>query len=254
MAIALRSVAKGFPSKQSAEVVPVLDDIDLDVPEGRIVALFGPNGCGKTTLLNIVAGIERPDTGTVRVDGFGSHPVRLGYVFQNFHEVLLPWKSALDNVAFALRALGVSQTEARERTLAFLDEYDFHFPRHNYPYQLSIGQQQTAALARVLIQNPANILLDEPFAALDHEARFRMQEVAFSALLNEVAVLIVSHDIDEAIYLSDELVLLSRRPARVVATFAVPFSRPRRSELLASSEFTALRRKVIEGFLAEVKA
>ncbi len=253
MAISLKSIMKGFRSKETGQSVTVLDSIDLDVPESKVVALFGPNGCGKTTILNIVAGIETPDCGDVSVTGEHANAPVVGYAFQNFCDVLLPWESALDNVTFGLRAMGVASAPARERAGAFLDKHGFVFPRGNYPYQLSIGQQQTVALARTLIQEPANVLLDEPFSALDNRARFRLQDFVESiGKTNSTAVLFVTHDVDEALYVSDEVVMLSKLPARVLKQFPVPFPRPRRHDLLTSVEFSNLRREVVATFLQEV--
>lgn len=255
MSIALRGVSKSFPVKHSSEFLPVLEGIDLDVPDGSVTAIFGPNGCGKTTILNIIAGLETLDGGNVEVIGEGTDRPKLGYAFQNFQEVLLPWESALDNVGFGLRADGVGRETAFERSRLFVETHKLEFPRTNYPYQLSIGQQQMVALARTLIQNPRNILLDEPFAALDHEARFRMQDVVISMLSEQpTAVLLISHDVDEALYMSDELVLLSKRPARSIQKFVVSFQRPRQHGLLASEEFANLRREVIGAFLKEEEA
>lgn len=255
MSIALRGVSKKFPVKQSSASLPVLDGIDLTIADGSVTALFGPNGCGKTTILNVIAGIESHDSGSVEVNGDRTDGPLVGYSFQNFHEVLLPWKSALDNVAFALLATGTPRATAVERSRSFVDAHGFAFPRENYPYQLSLGQQQTVALARTLIHSPSNVLLDEPFAALDHEARFRMQDVVISVLSEKpTAVVFISHDVDEALYMSDELLLLSKRPARVIQRFPVPFERPRRHDLLASAEFATLRREVIAAFLKEVGA
>jgi ABC-type nitrate/sulfonate/bicarbonate transport system ATPase subunit len=253
MAISLKGIRKGFRSKDTGQSVTVLDGIDLDVPESKVVALFGPNGCGKTTVLNIVAGIEKPDGGDVRVTGKHAHGPAVGYAFQNFRDVLLPWESALDNVTFGLRAMGVSSTAARERAAAFLDKHGFAFPRGNYPYQLSVGQQQTVALTRTLIQEPANVLLDEPFSALDNRARFRMQDFVDSIVkTNTTAVLFVTHDVDEALYVSDEVVMLSKLPARVLKRLPVHFPRPRWHDLLTSAEFSNLRREVVATFLEEV--
>lgn len=254
MGITLRSVTKRFPVRESAGYITVLDNIDLEIANGTIVALFGPNGCGKTTILNIISGIEKADSGTVSVNSDETDRPKIGYIFQNFRDMLFPWKSALDNVAFGLRVLGVPQSDARRRAMAFLNKHDLHFPWENYPYQLSIGQQQTTVLARMLIQNPANVLFDEPFTALDHEARFRMQEIAISELGTEnTAMVFVSHDVDEALYISDELVLLSKRPACVIRRFPVPFERPRQPNLLVCDDFTMLRQEVVAAFVKEVE-
>lgn len=176
-------------------------------------------------------------------------------MFQNFRDVLLPWETALDNVAFGLRAQGIPREVARRMAASFMDEHGVDFPRNNYPYQLSIGQQQTVALARTMVQNPANVLLDEPFASLDHTARFHMQSLVVSLIrASGATMVVVSHDVDECLFLSQELMLLSKRPARSVKRFPVPFEFPRKHELLASGEFAALRQEVIAAFLKEVEA
>ena len=253
MSIALHRVTKAFPLKQPGNFVPVLEGIDLTIVDSSITALFGPNGCGKTTILNIIAGIESADSGSVEVNGPDSDRPLIGYAFQNFQEVLLPWQSAIDNVAFSLRASGMSRERARDLSNLFLKSHKFPFPRERYPYQMSAGQQQALALARSLIQNPSNVLLDEPFGALDHEARFRMQDIVTSILsMKATATVFISHDVDEALYMSDELVLLSKRPGRIIQRFLVPFVRPRQHELLATVEFADMRREVIAAFLNEV--
>lgn len=255
MAIQLRNIRKAFRANDTDEGVAVLDNIDLEVPSGAIAAIFGPNGCGKTTLLNIAAGIETADFGEVTLERHSPERLNIGYVFQNYRDTLLPWATALDNVAFGLRAQGRPVDRARQEAAAFLDKQAANLPRANYAYQLSLGQQQTAALLRTLMQKPANLLLDEPFSALDHKARFRMQETVTMAIrASGAAALFVSHDIDECLYLSQELILLSRRPARVLQRFRVPFPYPRQPELLASAEFAALRREVVAAFVREVES
>ncbi len=254
MTIHLKGITKSFPSVNSGPDIPVLDNFDLDVPDGAIVSVFGPNGCGKTTLLNIIAKIETPDHGQVSINGGDNQRLSVGYVFQNFRDALFPWQTALDNAAFGLRAQGLPSAEAREQAESFLKQHHLDFPRNNYSYQLSIGQQQTVMLSRTLIQSPANVLLDEPFASLDHTARFRMQNLVISLLrASKAATVVVSHDVDECLYLSQELILLSKRPARVLKRFAVPFPYPREHSLLASSEFAALRQDVVAAFLKEVQ-
>jgi len=254
MAISVAGLSKSFSAPILGRRVPVLDCINLEVTEGRIVALFGPNGSGKTTLLNVISGIERAEAGAVSISAEDDHRPVLEYVFQNFRDVLLPWESTLDNMGFGLRARGATRSAARERARCFLDSVGLELPWRNYPYQISVGQQQMVVLARALIQSPSNILLDEPFSALDHEIRFRMQDVVVSTTVAQrLAVLLVSHDIDEALYLGDELILLSKRPGSIVRRFTVPFPRPRTHALLTSTEFSALRREVLSAFLTELR-
>lgn len=253
MAIRVAQVSKGFRARDNAELTEVLDAIDFTVDDASVVAVFGPNGCGKSTLLNVVSGVYAPDTGDVQVAEVAPERVRLGYALQNFRDSLLPWESALNNVAFGLRAIGVERTSARRRAREFVEEHGLGIPLDRYPYQLSAGQQQLVALARTLIQKPANLLLDEPFIALDHEARFRIQDhVELMVRSGSATMIFVSHDIDEALYMSDKLILLSRRPARILSRFEVPFPHPRSHELLTSSAFSELRNAVIGEFIREV--
>lgn len=254
MSITLKNIMKQYTSKDSGDSISILHKINLDVPNGKVVALYGPNGCGKTTILNIVSRIETPDSGVVFVNEDVQHRPVIGYAFQNFRDVLLPWEPAIDNVSFGLRALGIPRVIARERTVSFLDKHKFAFPRDNYPYQLSIGQQQTVALARILIQDAANVLLDEPFSALDHKARFLMQDLIESVIrTNSTSILFVSHDVDEALYVSDELILLSKLPAKIIKKFYVPFARPRNHKLLTSPDFSYMRSEIVSSFLKEVE-
>lgn len=253
MAILVSGATKRFEARSPRPSVSVLENIDLEALDGRIVSLFGPNGCGKTTLLNIMAGIEELSSGELRVLGQRLGRPQVALLMQGFREVLLPWYTVLDNVSFGLRALRVSSQEARQCASDFLAEHAPTVPLGNYPYQLSVGQQQIVALARTLVVGAPNVLFDEPFSALDHTTRFRMQALVSTIAADQgAAIVFVSHDIDEALYVSDELYLLSRRPARVLRRFPVPFSRPRTRELLTSAEFSDLRREVVGAFLEEV--
>lgn len=251
--IVLTEIKKGFPTQDSSGAIPVIDDISLEVPEGKITALFGPNGCGKTTILNIVAGVDTPDSGEVSLNPNGNNNHKIGYVFQNFRDILLPWESALLNVSFGLRARGVPRSIAINKSREFIEKHRLKIPENNYSYQLSIGQQQTVILARTLVQHPQILLLDEPFAALDHDARFRMHDIVFEVIRQaKSTTLFVSHDMDEALFMSDEVILLSKRPARVINRFPVPFEHPRRHDLIVSEEFSKVRRNLMSAFVEEV--
>ncbi|MFD9407030.1 ABC transporter ATP-binding protein [Streptomyces sp. NPDC059989] len=206
---------------------PVLERTDLEVPAGSFTALLGPSGCGKSTILNLVAGFVRPTEGRVTA---GSAPVRgpgpeRGVVFQ--HYALFPWRTAVGNVEFALKRLGLPRPERRRRALAALAEVGLAEGANKYPAQLSGGMQQRVALARALAAEPEVLLMDEPFGALDALTRSRMQ-----ILLRELwqqrgtTVLFVTHDIDEALALAERVVVLGGTPGRVLADHAVPAGPP----------------------------
>lgn len=251
--LTLSNISKSFPTKDPGGEIPVIDNLSLEIPEKKIIALFGPNGCGKTTILNMIAGIETPDSGEISFEHNGIDRLKVGYVFQNFREMLLPWESALSNISFGLRARGALRSTAIDESKAFLEEHRIQIPESNYSYQLSIGQQQTVILARILLQNPQLLILDEPFTALDHDARFRMHDTVSSIVKQaESTTILVTHDVDEALFLSDEFILISKRPARVINRFQVPFEHPRRHDLIASTEFSDLRREVMAAFVEEV--
>jgi NitT/TauT family transport system ATP-binding protein len=221
----------------------VVRALDLSFAAGELVSVLGPSGCGKSTLLGAIAGFVPVAGGQLTVDG---HPVRgpgadRGMVFQQ--HTLLPWRTALDNVAFGLKVRGVPRAVRRERAGALLGSVGLAgFERH-YPEQLSGGMQQRVELARALITGPSVLLMDEPFGALDAQTRLDMQ-----ALLLDVwerlrpTIVFVTHDVDEAVFLADRVVVLGARPAQLRAEIPVRLPRPRDGGVLASREFVELRR------------
>ena len=206
----------------------VVEDFDLELGRGEFVTLIGPSGCGKTTVLRIAAGLLSPTSGQVFVAGAPSlGPSRdKAIVFQHFN--LFPWRNAIDNVAYGLEIQGMGRTErlkvAREYlTLVGLERYANH-----YPWQLSGGQQQRIGIARALAINPKLILMDEPFGALDALTREYLQgQLQQICVERELTVLFVTHSMDEAIYLSDRIVVMGTRPGRIIAEFEVNLPKPR---------------------------
>lgn len=201
----------------------VLAGVDLDLAAGERVAVVGPSGCGKSTLLRILAGLEQPTRGLVAFQGAPCPAPggRRSLMFQG--DALYPWMSLRDNVGFALEALGVRRSHARPRAHEALAAVGLTGFEHYRPQHVSGGMRQRAALARALISNPAVVLLDEPFAALDALTRARLQDLTLATLTNQrSAMLLVTHDVDEALYLARSVLVMSGRPGRLIARYTVP--------------------------------
>jgi NitT/TauT family transport system ATP-binding protein len=243
-AIELRGVDIDFGDGKTA--VSAVSQLDLDVAPGQFVSVLGPSGCGKSTLIGAIAGFTPISAGELRVDGHAvttPGPDR-GVVFQ--HHTLFPWKTVLQNVEFGLKMRGASPRERRDTARAMLDSVGLADFAQHYPWQLSGGMQQRVSLARVLVNRPRVTLMDEPFCALDAQTRLCMQELLL-ALWHDyhITVVFVTHDVDEAIFLSDRIVVLSERPGRVKAELSVGLPRPRTRDLLTSTEFMQLKRDAL---------
>lgn len=227
--------------------VEALKPIDLTVEDGEFVALLGPSGCGKSTLLRLVAGLDRPSSGRIALDGVpveGPSPMR-GMVFQQ--PALFPWLTVRDNVGFGLIEQGRSTAEARQAAGDLLAQVGLAEFAGHFPKALSGGMQQRAALARALAPNPALLLLDEPFGALDTQTRGLMQELLLEVWeRRRKTVLFVTHDIEEAIFLASRIVVLTARPGQVKAVAAVDLPRPRDYHLRTQPEFYALRAELTD--------
>ncbi len=224
-----------------------LAPVTLAIAFGRFISLIGPHGCGKSTIFNILAGVLRPTTGRVLIDGIDSTGVtgRVGYMLQK--DLLLPWCSVLDNVILGMEAQGVPPCEARHRALPLLRRYGFAGLEYVHPDALSGDMRQRAALLRTLLCDTDVVLLDEPFAALDAESKLAMQDwlLGLWADFGKTMVL-VTRDVDEAIYLSDEVYVMATSPGRIAQTIAVPLARPRQRQVTQASEFTALKERCLE--------
>ncbi len=206
----------------------ILDEVDLEVREGECVAIIGPSGCGKTMFLNMVAGLERYDSGTILVRGAPPIAGQPGSAYAFARDGLVPWKDALGNVELALALRGVNKEEQHTRALEALSRVGLADASHRYRSQLSQGMRQRVALARTFVTRPNLLLLDEPFAALDAQTRIAMQDLLLE-LLSEFSgtVLLVTHDLGEALTLADRVVLFSRRPASVKHEYEVDLPRTR---------------------------
>ena len=234
----LADVTKTFGTGRGAEVV-ALAPVSLSIPRGRFLTILGPSGCGKSTIFNIIAGLEMPNAGSVTLDGtpiLGMSGV-VSYMLQK--DLLLPWRSIVDNVVLGMEIDGISRADARARALPLLRRYGLGGFEDRYPSELSGGMRQRAALLRTMLCDRDVVLLDEPFAALDAQTRSDMQEWLLDVWDDfKKTVVFVTHDVDEAIYLSDEIVTMSARPGRIVERRTIDLSRPRKRAIVTSGAFT----------------
>ena len=253
--VELDGVTRRFPVRRQTGSLHALGPFDLSIDAGGFVALVGPSGCGKSSLLRLVAGLDIPDAGTIRLGGEPvSGPVSsCGMVFQAFS--LFPWLTLRGNVAFGLSRRITSKTDRLARADALLAAVGLDEFAEHYPNSLSGGMKQRGALARALATEPELLLLDEPFGALDQQTRGLMQEM-LETLWREKrrTVLLVTHDVEEALFLADRVVLMSARPGRVLGEYACPFERPRLPELKSDPAFTSLKGQVSAELRREVLA
>jgi len=231
----------------------VYHDFDLDLPDGEFVSIFGPNGCGKSTLINLISGLAPMDAGEVLFNGKPIGQTKLSYVFQNYRDALFPWMRAISNIQYPLKLLGLDAKSRNRRVEALLAEFDVRIDLHRYPYQLSGGQQQTISILRALITDPEVLFLDEPFSALDYEMTLFMRERLQHVFMKRRNTMIfVSHDLEEAVQLSNRVLLLTRPPTRVAEIVSVPVAWPRDSKTLSQPDFVAVKSHCLEVFSREV--
>lgn len=224
-----------------------LTDVTLTVPQRRFVSLIGPSGCGKSTLFNIIAGLQVPTRGRVVINGVDATGTigGVGYMLQK--DLLLPWRSLIDNIILGMEIQGVPRREARERALPLLRKYGLGGFEQAFPNTLSGGMRQRAALLRTLLFDTDVILLDEPFGALDAQTKLQMQEWLLRLWSDfGKTVIFVTHDIDEALFLSDEVHVMGTRPGRIVETIPIAFPRPRLRSCTATPEFVAIKEHCLE--------
>ncbi|MDK2890749.1 MAG: sulfonate transport system ATP-binding protein [Methanoculleus sp.] len=240
--VTIRDLGKAF-LKEDGAATQALAGVNLEISDEEFVCLVGPSGCGKTTLLRIIAGLETATTGGVTVDGravTGPDP-KCGMVFQEYS--LFPWRRVIDNVAFGLEMKGVAKEERRRTADYYLELVGLSQFRDAYPYELSGGMRQRVAIARALANDPDVLLMDEPFGALDAQTRNRMQKELLSLWeQTKKTIVFVTHSVDEAVYLSDRIVVLSPRPGSIREIIDIPWSRPRDR---TSAEFAEVRRRVL---------
>ncbi|MEE1013373.1 MAG: ABC transporter ATP-binding protein [Clostridia bacterium] len=237
-----------------------LDDVSFSVKAGEFVSVIGSSGCGKSTLLSVLEGIHTPSQGTILIDGKPIHGAGTdrGVVFQ--HYSLFPWMSARKNVAFGVKQVrkGISKAERLKIADEFLDKVGLENFKHKYPSQLSGGMQQRVAIARALAMDTDILLMDEPFGAIDAKNRTVLQELLLElwegdGRQEKKTVVFVTHDIDEAILLSDRIIMMSTSPGRVHKEIVVPFKRPRnRAEIVQTSEYGTFRNELLSLFYSDI--
>lgn len=228
MTFVIENVSKTFKSKDTDEEVVALKDINLTIETGKFISFVGPSGCGKTTLLRLIEGFETPTQGTISDDGETvTGPSRQrGFIFQNYS--LFPWLNVIENVVFGLDIEGKPEEENKKRAMKYLETVGLKDFAHRYPHELSGGMKQRVAIIRSLINDSRSLLMDESFSALDVQTKHNLQNQVYQICEEEKKTIIfVTHDIDEVVYLSDEIVVLSRRPARIHKIFKIDLERPR---------------------------
>jgi ABC-type nitrate/sulfonate/bicarbonate transport system ATPase subunit len=250
----IEGVTRTFPGRGRTAPTLALQPTSLTVAPGEFVAILGPSGCGKSTLLRIVAGLGQPTGGTVALDGVPvtrPGPDR-GMVFQSY--TLFPWLTVERNIRYGLEERGLPEAEQRAIAARFIDRVGLRGFENHWPRQLSGGMQQRCALARALANDPEILLLDEPFGALDHQTRELMQELLLEIWeADRKTVLFVTHDIDEAVFLANRVLVMSARPGRVKAEVAVPLPYPREWTVKTTPEFGALKARLMAEIREEVR-
>jgi NitT/TauT family transport system ATP-binding protein len=232
----------------------IYDNFDLDIPRGELISVFGPNGCGKSTLINMIAGLVPPDAGEILFDGKRLAEIKFGYVFQNYREALFPWLRAFDNIAYPLKLMKIVPAERKVRTERLIAHLGIKLDLNLYPYQMSGGQQQLVSIMRALVVEPEILFLDEPFSALDYEMTLFMREQLQKLFMeSRTTMVLVSHDLEEAVYLADRVLLLSRHPARIADFTSINVARPRTDGTLSDPEFVRLKAHCLDVFQREVR-
>lgn len=240
MVFKIKKVNKNFQNKTME--MEILKDIDLTIEDGEFLVLLGPSGCGKTTLLRMIAGLDFPSSGTITendIPVINPSPER-GFVFQQYS--LFPWRTVLDNVAFGLEVNGIDEEERYEKAKNYIEMVGLSAFLESYPNQLSGGMKQRVAIARALVNEPNSLLMDEPFAALDVLSRHKLQREIIQIWEQETKTIIfVTHNVDEAVFLADRILVFSERPGRIIETFNIEQDRMRDR---TSEEYLDIKRKI----------
>jgi ABC-type nitrate/sulfonate/bicarbonate transport system ATPase subunit len=237
----VKSISKTF------EDTPVVKGVSLYLKEDEFVSILGPSGSGKSTIFNIISGLMVPDEGKILIDGedYTGKTGRVSYMYQK--DLLLPWKKIIDNVSLSLVIKGESKKAAREKVAEYFSIFGIEGFEYKYPFQLSGGMRQRAALMRTYMFSKDIMLLDEPFGGLDAITKSKMHFWLLDVLSSlKTSMLFITHDIEEAIFLSDRIYILSERPAEIKEEIIINLPRPRRKEMITSSEFNDIKRRILD--------
>lgn len=249
--LSVDGINKSFSLPGGNNSLKVLEDINFEIREGEFVTILGPSGCGKSTFLNILAGFESADSGYAACCGErikDPSPER-AVVFQS--PVLFPWLNVRDNIFYGLKLRKKDKNDSEALTSAYIEAVGLSGFEEYYPPQLSGGMQQRTSLARALVLRPKVLLMDEPFAALDAQTRYSMQQLLLG-LWEEFnhTIVFVTHDVEEALLMSDRICIMSKRPGRIVEEIEVPFERPRSLLLIGTPEFSLIKTRILGRLMA----
>ena len=243
--IELKNISKTFSGTDRS--VPALEDVSFKVMPGEFVTIIGPSGSGKSTLFNLCVGLLKPDQGEILIDGEKpkKHAGIVGYMPQR--DLLLPWRKVLDNVLIPLEIQGIPREESRQRALEILPYFGLEGFEHEYPSILSGGMRQRAALLRTWLMGRSTLLLDEPFGALDALTRKELQNWLLKVWQEfERTIMFITHDVEEAVYLADRVIVLSARPGKIKTELKIDLPRPRHQSMIAEPAFGKLEKELLQ--------
>lgn len=248
VSIHIKKLSKSFDNEV------VLKEISFSAKKGDFITFFGPNGSGKTTILNIISKILKEDPKNSAEILLNYDNYDLSYVFQNYRDSLFPWKTNYDNIAFPLKIKGYSNKKIEKKISEIKKLFNFKDDLNKYPYELSGGQQQIIAFMRALVSEPKILLIDEPFSALDYETNLKLRKnIQKYYMKYKPLIILITHDIEEATHLSKKIYLLSKKPSKIISVFENKAKYPRKTDFLKSEEYHKLNNLILSTFVKEIK-